>query len=188
MNYCKKYFRTQKSDKTVGFRSDIAPIRIRQFRNSEVPIPSCDLGLCILLDSVGNRVESIPFHGIDVSSEDSSIFVKYQKRRLVLSKNAWWRNIAKNLNAKLVGSEGLWSLSCPYGYFFQKNDIVCIMLALSRTCTWRVLCRLHGIDVCNHKTTSLNALTCKNVGNANASMYCNGFEQICNWSKFVTCN
>ena len=41
MNYCKKYFRTQKSDKTAGFGSDIARIRIRQIRNSKVPIPTC---------------------------------------------------------------------------------------------------------------------------------------------------
>ena len=40
MNYYKKYFRTQKSDKTAGFGSDIARIRIRQIRNSKVPISS----------------------------------------------------------------------------------------------------------------------------------------------------
>ena len=40
MNYRKKYFRTQKSDKTAGIGSDIARIRIRQIRNSKVPIPN----------------------------------------------------------------------------------------------------------------------------------------------------
>ena len=40
MNYCKKCFRTQKSDKTAGFGSDIGWIRIRQIRNSKVPIPN----------------------------------------------------------------------------------------------------------------------------------------------------
>ena len=38
-NYHKKYFRTQKSGKTAEFGSEIARIRIRQIRNSKVPIP-----------------------------------------------------------------------------------------------------------------------------------------------------
>ena len=42
----------------------------------------------ILLESAENRVESIPFYGIDISSQDSSICVKYQERRFVFSKNA----------------------------------------------------------------------------------------------------
>ena len=43
MNYRKKYFWTQKSDETAGFGSEIARIRIRQIRNSKVPIPSYKL-------------------------------------------------------------------------------------------------------------------------------------------------
>ena len=41
MNYRKKYFRTQNSDKTAGFGSDIARIWIWiwKIRNSKVPIP-----------------------------------------------------------------------------------------------------------------------------------------------------
>ena len=42
-NYRKKYFRTQKSDETAGFGSEIAWIRIRQIRYSEVPIPSANI-------------------------------------------------------------------------------------------------------------------------------------------------
>ena len=39
-NYSKKYFLTQKSDKTARFGSEIVWIRIRQIRNSKVPIVS----------------------------------------------------------------------------------------------------------------------------------------------------
>ena len=40
MNCRKKCFRIQKSDKTARFGSEITRIRIRQIRNSKLPIPS----------------------------------------------------------------------------------------------------------------------------------------------------
>ena len=49
MNFRKKYFRTQKYDKTAGFGSDIARIRIRQIRNSKVPIPNMGYSITVFL-------------------------------------------------------------------------------------------------------------------------------------------
>ena len=62
MNYRKKYFRTQKSDKTAGFGSDTARIRIRQIRNSKVPIPTTDITTTIALVDVPKLANIVHRH------------------------------------------------------------------------------------------------------------------------------